>query len=91
MDYGKIKLSDYSLEGDVGDLPQCLQGTLSYSDLADLSWVSPQLNLAGYGYWPVLTVDASAIASGLVASGVDMFTVNVDSKSITRHLGAKAP
>ena len=71
------------------DIPPFLLG-LSEASLSDLSWVDPAQDLTGLGYWPVSNEDASAIANGMVASGVDSYRIDPLNKAWVKVLGARA-
>ena len=73
---------------------------LDLSSLADLGVTFPgqsfaihgaEINTTGLGFWPITTVDSSAVILGqTVASGSDTFTANAETQTVTQHLGAQA-
>ena len=48
-----------------------------------------QPELIGVGYWQIADVDSSAVVPGMVASGVDTFSVAAGTFAVTQHLGAR--
>ncbi|MFN4176414.1 hypothetical protein [Phenylobacterium sp.] len=62
MLYQRKNLSDMSNVGEPGPLPAVLRGSLSDADLADLSWLPPEVTgLEGQGFFPVEDPPASGL------------------------------
>lgn len=83
--YGKVRLSDHTLIGDPGPLPDRLVG-LDDVSLADLAW-SQIGEFDGVGFWSVVVEPHD---DG-VETPADEYSVDADTKTVIRAKRAKTP
>ena len=84
--YVQVNLETITALSGAINVPDIHQGA-SPSVLANLG--AYDSNFIGIGYWPITNVDSSALTSGMIASGVDTFTLDAGTCTVTQVLGAR--